>query len=387
MTRVTEQDLLVRATARADVLTRDSVVLYAGANLPTAEAQAAYTPALSAYPAMGPSYQKEQPDTDLVSDLEVAVRTGICDLLGANWAEPRLPSCTFANLAVFHAFTRPGDLLLAPAGAHGGHLSQRRGGTPELAGLRVMDLPYDAAALCLDADKAAEMIRAERPAMVLLGRSIMLKPDPIAVVVEAARDVGAVSVFDASHVLGLIMGGTYPNPLAAGVDLLTSSTYKTFPGRPHSVIAGSQPSQGEVLASFIDRQFLANNDSGRLPSLLVSLRDAKGSMAEYARDISDNTRRLGTELRQLGVPVRMAEQGETPTHQLLVPMPDAIAQSAAIQAFAAQRILLGTCSDPARAGGYALRIGTQFVTRHGGAITDWSEIARCIARIYATLVG
>lgn len=381
-----EQTLLARAAARQDRLIRDCLVLYAGANLPSPAAQAAYSAALSAYPAMGPSFAKEQPDTDLVSELEEAVRRQICDLLGAGWAEPRLPSCTYANLAVFHALTRPGDLFFGPAAQHGGHLSQRRGGTPDVVGLRVTDLPYDRERLCLDSHDAARMIERDRPAMVLLGRSIMLRPDDLGPVVAAARQAGAITVFDASHVLGLIMGGTYPNPLAAGVDVLTSSTYKTFPGRPHSIVAGRDPAHGALLAGVIDRQLLANNDAGRLPSLLVSLCEAKEEIGDYARAISRGTRRLATALRAEGLTVRVAEPDETPTHQLLVPLPSSVPQAGAIRVFAEDGILLGTCADPAVPGGHALRIGTQFITRHKtGDTPDWDEIARRLAQTFGKL--
>src|SRR5690606_10792725 len=114
----------------------------------------------------------------------VAVRERICALFGAQWAEPRLPSCTIANLAVYHAFSKPGDLLLAPAAAHGGHLSQRRGGTPSLAGLVVKDLPFDTRQCVLDAPRAADLVRELRPTLVMLGRSVIIKPDDIEPVVK-----------------------------------------------------------------------------------------------------------------------------------------------------------------------------------------------------------
>ncbi|AGT08767.1 serine hydroxymethyltransferase [Paracoccus aminophilus] len=249
-------------------------VLYAGANLPSPAILAAYSPALSAFPAMGPSHLKEQPGTALISALEEEISDRVCAMFGASWAEPRLPSCTMANLAVFQCFGTPGALLLAPAAAHGGHLSQRRGGTPELAGLEVRDLPFDAANLRMDAARAAEDIRAQKPAMVMLGRSVILRPDDLAPVVQAAREIGALTIYDASHVLGLIAGGTFPNPLAAGIDLMTSSTYKTFPGRPHALVMGRDPKDGARLAEFIDRRFMANGDNGRLPQMLMSLREA-----------------------------------------------------------------------------------------------------------------
>lgn len=360
-----EQQLLAMAAARGAALRDGRVVLYAGANLPSEESQRVYSAELSAYPAMGPSYAKEQPDTDLVSGLEVAVRERICSLFGAAWAEPRLPSCTIANLAVFHAFSRPGDLLLAPAAAHGGHLSQRRGGTPELAGLRVADLPFDTANCRLDAQAAAEQVRTLRPTLVMLGRSVIITPDDIEPVVAAAREVGAKTIFDASHVSGLIAGGTFPNPLALGVDILTSSTYKTLPGRPHSLIAGGNAEDGERLARFIDRALLANYDAGKLPSFLITLQQAEADKGDYARRICAASETFAQVLRGLNVTVIAPNAGEVFTHQVLVPMSSAMDAPAAIKALEQQGILVGTCNDPTTPGAYALRVGTQFIVAQG----------------------
>ncbi|MFC5386660.1 glycine hydroxymethyltransferase [Aquamicrobium segne] len=379
MDMLSKQELLSRAAARTQTLTNGRLLLYAGANLPSPEAQNAYAPALSAYPAMGPSFAKEQPDTDLVSQLEVAVRSEICALFEAAWAEPRLPSCTIANLAVFHAFSRPGDLLLAPSAAHGGHLSQRRGGTPELAGLVVEDLPFDTQNCQLDAQAAAHQIRQLRPVLVMLGRSVMIKPDDVVPVVEAAREVGARTIFDASHVSGLIAGGTFPNPLSLGVDIMTSSTYKTIPGRPHSLIAGRDLQDGVHLAGFLDRMMLANYDAGKLPAFLVTLQNVRRDGADYARRICLNSQALARELRQLDVTIIAPADDEVFTHQLLVPMDGELAAASVIAKLESVGILVGTCADPGVPGAYALRLGTQFLTAQGLGADDMALVARRLA--------
>lgn len=357
-----EQQLLEQAVGRGAALNDGRLMLYAGANLPSPQAQQAYCPQLSAYPAMGPSFSKEQPDTDVVSGLEVAIRERICGLFGARWAEPRLPSCTIANLAVFHAFSKPGDLLLAPAAAHGGHLSQRRGGTPSLAGLVVEDLPFDTRQCALDAPRAADLVRERRPTLVMLGRSVMIKPDDIEPVVEAAREVGAKTIFDASHVSGLIAGGTFPNPLSLGVDVITSSTYKTLPGRPHSLIAGRHPADGERLAKLIDGALLANYDAGKLPAFLHTLREVQANGKAYAERVCANSQALAQALLQRGVVVIAPEAGEVFTHQILVPMTADLTASGAMASLEKHGILVGTCADPTTPGEYALRLGTQFFT-------------------------
>ena len=387
MEMLNEQQLLAMVTARGAALRDGRVVLYAGANLPSEEAQRAYAPELSAYPAMGPSFAKEQPDTDLVSGLEVAVGERICSLFGATWAEARLPSCTIANLAVFHAFGKPGDLLLAPAAAHGGHLSQRRGGTPELAGLTVVDLPFDSVNCRLDAEAAAEQVRTLRPALVMLGRSVIITPDDLAPVVAAAREVGAKTLFDASHVSGLIAGGTFPNPLELGVDIITSSTYKTLPGRPHSLIAGRHAEDGERLARFIDRALLANYDAGKLPSFLITLQQAAADKGAYARRICAASETFAGVLRDLDVAVVAPQAGEVFTHQVLVPMSAAQDAPAAIKALERQGILVGTCNDPTTPGAYALRVGTQFVVAQGQDEQVEIIARRLAAALYRDLDG
>lgn len=379
---MTEQQLLAAALARgAEFDSR--IVLYAGANLPAPQVLAAYQPALSAYPAMGPAFAKEQPEVDIVSGLEQAISTRICQLFGAAWAEPRLPSCTMANLAVFHCFGKAGDLMLGPAAAHGGHLSQRRGGTPELAGLQVEDLPFDVENICLDAEAAARMVRERKPALVLLGRSVIIKPDDLAPVIAAAKEVGAMTIYDASHVLGLIAGGVFPNPLDLGVDLITSSTYKTFPGRPHAIVAGRDPADGAALARFIDTKFMANGDNGRLPQMLMSLIDAQEGIAEYAARILQTSRDMTTALRAAGVTVIAPAEAEVFTHQILIPLSPDCAPRAAMEALAAKGVLIGTCADPTRAGGAALRLGTQYITRHPKADQSPSDIAAIFAATFS----
>lgn len=373
--------LLAASAERLVQLQAQRLMLYAGANLPSARAMAAYNPALSAYPAMGPAFAKEQPEAELVSELERYTQATATQLFKANWAQVRLPSCTLANLAMFHAYCQPGDRILAPAAEHGGHLSQRRGGTPALAGLLVEDLPFDAATCQLDTERAVAQVERVRPRLVVLGRSIMVKADDIAPVVQAARAVGARTLFDASHVLGLIAGGVYPNPFDAGVDLVTSSTYKTLPGRPQGLVLGRNPQDAQRLDRVLDGQMLANYDAGRLPSLAVTLDEALADDGAYARAIVDNSTALHRALLAAGLPVIAAQGREVHTHQLLLPLASSVDPRAAMLALQAHAVLIGTCVDPTRAGHHALRLGTQFITRQGLASAQMPQVAQLLAQV------
>ncbi|MCT8167012.1 MULTISPECIES: glycine hydroxymethyltransferase [unclassified Pseudomonas] len=378
-----DEALMAAARERTRQLSEERLVLYAGANLPSAEVIAAYAPGLSAYPAMGPSFFKEQPDTALVSRLEHRVEALACDVFGAAWAQVRLPSCTLANLAVFHSFAAPGDLLLAPSAAHGGHLSQRRGGTPELAGLRVEDLPFDTQGCQLDGRRAAALVLQRQPKLVMLGRSVLLAPDDIDEVVRAAQAVGALTIFDASHVSGLIAGKVFPNPFEAGVDIITTSTYKTLPGLPQGLVLGREPEHGAKLRSLLDRAFLANYDAGRLPCLVQLLDEVKLGGVDYARRIIRNTVALAEALRDQGLPVMVGATAQQATHQLLIALGHAADPRAVMQQLERSGIVVGTCADPSRPGEHALRLGTQVLTRLGLEPRDMADIAALLRRVLA----
>jgi len=369
--------LFTAALSHGETLKRRRLVLYAGANQPSEAVLAAHAPALSAMPSMGPSFHKDQPGTELVSQFEVAIRAEACALFRAEWVEPRLPSATLANLAVFHAFAAPGDLMLAPAPAHGGHLSQRGGGTPDLAGLICDELPFDAANLCLDTQATARMVEQRHPRLVMLGRSVMVRPDDIAPVIEAARSVGATTVFDASHVAGLIAGGAYPNPLDAGVDVMVTSTYKTIPGLPHGLILGRNPAEGEKLARLLDDRFLANNNAAMLPPLLRVLQEMSTSGPDYARRVAANTQALASACRARGLPVIAPDAGFT--HQMLIPIDPSVSPRELINTLEPHGITVGTCPDLTRPGRFALRVGTQFITTLGLGTTAMEEVADILA--------
>ncbi|MDY8108891.1 glycine hydroxymethyltransferase [Fulvimarina sp. 2208YS6-2-32] len=350
-----------RIGAHARALQDDHVVLYAGANILTPSLRASFDPTISLMPAMGPPDDKEQPGSDLVASLEIFSSRLAARVFGAAFADCRLPSCTIANLAVFSAFVPRSALVLAPAAADGGHLSQRRGGTPSMLGLAVSDLPFDGLRQCLDAQAAAAMIRRDRPSLVVLGRSVILRPDDLEPAIAACRAVGALSLYDASHVAGLIAGGVFPNPLAAGVDLVTTSTYKTLAGPTGAIVMGQNPEHGRLFADFVDRTLLANQDAARLAPLCGVLAEFAEPGA-YAARILHLAERLKRSLVDAGLPVLLAGEPAR-THQVVVPIGDLGETKTVVADLERARILVGRCPVPGTPGRHGLRFGTQLLAR------------------------
>ena len=100
--------------------------------------------------------------------------------------------------------------------------------------------PWDVERMEPDIDAAAKMIRDEKPQMCLFGQSVFLFPTPLEELSEVAHEVGAKVMYDGAHVLGLIAGGQFQDPLREGADMMTGSSHKTFPGPQHGIILGGE---------------------------------------------------------------------------------------------------------------------------------------------------
>jgi glycine hydroxymethyltransferase len=377
---ISSTDLPVHGLLRAHAQRhRLGLQLYAGANYLSPLAERALACGLGAMPAMGRPFAKQQPGTDEVSALEQLVEVQLLHLFGGSWAEARLQSCTLANAVLYTTFCAPGGLIATIAPQDGGHVSHQADGTIGMLGRRCMALPFRDGNL--DDAQSAAAIAQQRPAIVMVGGSVMLAPYRLEQTLRAARAVGAVLVYDASHVLGLIAGGVFQDPLALGVDIMTASTYKSLGGPPGGILVGRHPAHAEAIRRQVVGAWTSNYDAARLASLSVALSEAREFMPAYARQMLENAGVLGQALRGLGVAVAGDEgPGELPaTHQLVIRCSDREEAQRRSRLAEAQGLYIGTCSVPgdARAGG--LRIGTQAVTRKGADAADMREIARCLA--------
>ena len=87
-------------------------------------------------------------------------------------------------------------------------------------------------------NELTKQIRELKPKIVLFGQSVFLFPTPLKELAEAAHEVGSTVIYDGAHVLGLIAGGCFQDPLHEGADVMTGSSHKTFPG-PHDEVPES----------------------------------------------------------------------------------------------------------------------------------------------------
>ncbi len=209
----------------------------------------------------------------------------------------------------------PGSTVATIAQENGGHYATE--GIAGRLGQRVVTLagpnPHE-----LDYEGVTRVVAAHRPALVYVDQSNCLFPVDVARLVAAARaaDPGVLVHVDASHWMGLILGGVFANPLECGADSFGGSTHKTFPGPQKAVFCTNRDDVADRIRQAQD-YLISSHHFGAVLSLglaLAEFRDLGG--AEYAGRVVANTRRFGGLLHDRGLPVVAAERGFTAGHQL-----------------------------------------------------------------------
>jgi len=299
-------------------------------------------------------------------------------LFKADWADVRLVSGTHANLATFKGLSlasKNNKMVVTPLSC-GAHISHDYTGLAgNVLGLENINHVYDVDEFNIDPDKSAYVIRAAKPGIVTFGGSLFLFPHPIQELRAVCEEVGAYIAYDASHVLGLIAGGEFQDPLREGADFITSSTHKTFPGPQGGVIMGS-PTSPALEKAVKKIQFAifplsaSNTHLGRLPALGIAALEMKLFGAELARQTVKNAQTAGQYLYENDVKVLAEKKGFTKSHQIAVDIRSfgggkKIAQDLEDANIILNKNLLPYDDQSSKEDPSGLRIGFQDLTRRG----------------------
>ena len=316
-----------------------------------------------------------------VDEVEELVMDLMSRLFGAKYVEPRPISGTIANAATFRVLAAPGSkAVVAPVQA-GAHVSHTKFGTLGALGIEHIEMPFDMENLNIDVDKARKVIEEVKPAFVVMGGSLYLFPHPIKEISEAAHSVNAVVVYDAAHVLGLIAGKRWRDPFAAGADIVTASTHKTFPGPQGGVILTNNESLYKSIARTIFPWFVSNHHLHRLPATAVTTIEMIHFGESYADQIVRNAKAFAEALAAEGFKVLGEHLGYTRSHQVVI---DVKAHSGGAKAatllekanIIVNKNLLPYDPPEAVRDPSGLRTGVQEMTRYGMKEGDFREIAR-----------
>jgi glycine hydroxymethyltransferase len=319
----------------------------------------------------------------VIDDVESLAIERVTSLFGAEHANVQPHSGANANMSVYQALLDPGDTVLGLSLDHGGHLTH--GSPVNASGLLYRFVAYKVTPgdERIDMDQVRDLALEHRPKMIVAGTTSYprrLDPAPFRAI---ADEVGALFVFDAAHLAGLIAGGAAPDPVPYA-DVVTFTTHKTLRGPRGGCIVCK-----EAHAKAIDKAVFPGWQGGPLEHVIagkaVAFREAAHpSFKEYAHQIVVNASALAEALAGEGF--RLVSGG-TDNHMMVV---DLRPFDAELTGKLAQTTLdeagitvnKNTIPDDPRSPFVTsgLRIGTPSVTTQGMTEPEMADIAVFIAR-------
>ncbi|MEX0847570.1 MAG: serine hydroxymethyltransferase [Ilumatobacteraceae bacterium] len=319
----------------------------------------------------------------IVDDIEALAISRIKQLFGADHANVQPHSGANANMCAYQAVLDVGDTVMGLSLDHGGHLTH---GSPVNASGKLYNFvsyqvtPGDQR---IDMDQVRDLALEHRPKLIVAGTTSYprrIEPEPFKAI---ADEVGALFMFDAAHIAGLIAGGAHPNPVPYA-DIVTFTTHKTLRGPRGGCILSTA-----ALAPAIDKAVFPGWQGGPLEHVIAGKAIAffeaqQPEFSTYAHQIVANASALADALVHQGFGL---VSGGTDIHLMVV---DLRSFDADLSGKEAQNVLdragitlnKNTVPDDPRSPFVTsgVRIGTPSVTTQGMQEPEMAEIASLIAR-------
>jgi glycine hydroxymethyltransferase len=367
---------------------RDCVNLDPAANVMSPRAEALLARGLGSRPSLGHPGDKYETGLEAIEQIEVIAAELAADVFRADYAEVRVASGAMANLYAFLACAGPGDPIVAPPAAIGGHVTHHAAGAAGLRGLEVHPAPVDHSRYTVDVAGLRELARRVRPRLITLGGSLNLRHHPVAAVRDVADEVGARVLFDAAHLAGLIAGGAWPNPLDDGAHLMTMSTYKSLAGPPSGLVATNDAALAERIDAIAFPGLTANFDVAKTAALALTLIDWQRFGSEHASAMVGVARALARHLADRGVPVVGADTAHddgaelTDSHAFALDARGHGGGSAGAHHLRRANLLTSAIGLPGDGpgGGGGIRIGVNEMVRRGMTTADVADLADLVVR-------
>ena len=306
-------------------------------------------------------------------------------LFGAEHANVQPHSGASANVAVYQAFTKPGDTVLAMSLPHGGHLTH--GSKVNFSGKWFNIVSYGVRQdnELIDYDELRDLAIANKPKMICSGATAYPSLIDFEKVRAICDEVGAIMWVDAAHFIGLVAGKAIPSPVPYA-DVVSFTTHKVLRGPRGGMILSKSEH-----APAIDKAVFPGMQGGPIMSAVAGKAIALAECAtpayqKYAKDVIVNAQSLAAALEAEGM---RAVSGGTQTHLALIDIRSTgVNGKVADERCGAAGIVLNKNSIPydpeAPSVTSGIRVGTPATTTQGMGTEEMKTIASLIARAIKT---
>ena len=299
------------------------------------------------------------------------------ELLHATDVSLKCLSGVHAMTCAILSLTDPGDTVMTVDITHGGHFA-----TPvivERTGRRHISTSYRLDQLEFDIEQLSAHFHRAGARALYLDVSYYLNPHNLRDLRRALGDEATI-IYDASHTLGLIMGGHFQAPLLEGADVIVGNTHKTLPGPQKGLIAFRDPQTAQRAQEYINNGLVSSVHTGGVLALAITILEMERFGRDFGRQIITNANALGEAFEAEGWKLRRANTGRvSENHQVHLLM----GSQGELYRNLYTRLVDSFVSvnfDSTLGAGTYVRLGTQRVTRSGMGPDEMKTIGGLVSR-------
>ena len=213
-------------------------------------------------------------------------------LFNAAYVNVQPHSGSQANMAVYQALLKPGDVILGMGMDAGGHLTH--GATVNFSGKLYKTYGYglNPDTEELDYDEIMALAKKVKPQLIVAGASAYSRIIDWQAFRKIADEVGAYLMVDMAHIAGLVATGAHPSPLPIA-DVVTTTTHKTLRGPRGGMILSKSTDLGRKINSAV----FPGIQGGPLEHVIASkaqafYEDLQPEYAEYIQQVVKNAQAM-----------------------------------------------------------------------------------------------
>ena len=303
----------------------------------------------------------------LVTEAQIAAK----EMLGASDINFGCLSGVHAMMCTILSVTDPGDAVMTVDLKHGGHFATK--GIVERTGRVHVPTSYNFDTLSFDVERLAKDFKKAKAKAFYMDVSFYINPHNLLEIRKALGD-DAIIIYDASHTIGLIMGKQFQSPFKEGADVICANTHKTLPGPQKGLIAFRDQKLADSANAIINSGLYSSSHTTSMIALATTILEIKQFGEAYAKQIINNSNKLGEALAKRGIQVRRANTGRySENHQVHIFTEEFGNYRKLYTKFLENNISVNFDNT---LGGYMyIRLGTQEITRRGMKEKEMEKIA------------
>lgn len=338
---------------------RSTIRLVASENLPQVESRLPFVLDMFArYSFLEENLPWEFP-TYYLKEIEERTQNLLKEFLQVNHVNLKAISGLNCMLTAIASYNNFGDTVMSIDPIDGGHLETRN--VVNKLGLKSKYLPFNRETWTIDIERLKSENMLADVSTVYLDLCMVAFPQPLQELKQVLNKK-TILIYDASHVLGLILGDQFQQPLHEGADILIGNTHKTVPG-PHKAIFASNKRLLNWQFTNTSYHFISHHHIAENACLGLILEQGKDYFVDYASRTIENAKYLAAELYKNGVNVQLKSMGFTNSHQIWIECGEKDNVSRIVNTLSRINIVVNGALIPSINGQFGLRIGVQEITQ------------------------